>query len=423
MLGRLSQIATFYGERATVGWRDGRAVSSVYETVEAEYRKIRKGITLTDCSYVGNFRLEGPDAFRLLDRISFAGLNRLTLGRLLPSYVLDEEGGLFCEVLVADAGDGYRLISEGADPVQVRALLDATAASGGLDVAIIDETQTQSFIGLNGPYSWELLKSLIGPSAIGLRALETLPGNQVDGILFAVHRVDKAGEYGYLLQVDHDYLLALWQQLLEVGRRFEIAPVGYEAVDLCKLENRLTNIHREARSAAHVLELNTRVLVRRDGSDYRGRSAIEKALSDGIKRRLIGMMVEDERAAQPLIEPGDGVYADGVRVGDIAHCAFSFALRRWLILAFLAVDYAYVGLRYQLGSRRGDCGVRTVSAPFTVSESLRIRPRQDSYFDRRERARTRDGGRTLPVKTAISRPHRYQNIFFEDRRAYRRTIA
>ncbi|MBL8259893.1 MAG: aminomethyltransferase family protein [Candidatus Competibacteraceae bacterium] len=422
MLGRLSQVAAFYGKRNSVGWRDGCAVCPVYRSVETEYQKLRQGVTLTDCSHFGHFRLEGPDALRLIDRLSFADPHRLAADRLLPSYALHEDGSLFFEMLVADAGDSYRLMTEGVDPLEVAALLHRLAASRSFEVAIVDETQTQSFIGLNGPYAWELLKDVIGPGVIGLRPLESLSGNQLDGILFALHRVDKAGEYGYLLQVDSDYLIDLWQQLLQVGRRFDIEPVGYEALDLCKLENRLTNIHREARLANHVLELNTRALMRRDRREYLGRAAVEKALSEGVKRRLVGMVLEGERTAQPPLGAGAGVHADGVRVGDIAHLAFSFALGRWLALAFLEADYAYAGLRYRIGDRRGDAGARTVSAPFIVSESLRIRPRQDSYFERGARARLQDGERAFPPKSASVRPHRFQGVL-TDRRAYRRTIA
>lgn len=423
MLGRLSQIATFYGKRNTVGWRDGCAAPAVHESVEADYRKIRTGVALSDGSYFGHFRLAGPDALRLIDRISLADPRRLTPDHLLPAYVLHEDGRLFFEMLVGHCGDGYRLISEGVEPMRAGAWLDALAARWGFEVAVIDETQSQSFIGLHGPYAWELLKELAGPGVVGLRPLEGLAGNQLDGILFALYRVDKAGEYGYLLQLDSGYLLALWQQLLAVGQRFDIRPAGYEALDLCTLESRLINIHREGRLARHALELNARVLVRRDGGDYLGRRAIERALAEGVKRRLIGMVLEEPRETRPPLEEGDGVYAEGVRVGELARLSFSFALRRWLALAFLEADYAYAGLSYRLGGRRGDWAAQTVSAPFAVGESLRVRPRQDSYFDRNERGRT-DGGERMtdPSKAAGARAQRFQGVV-ADRRAYRRTIA
>jgi len=123
-------------------------------------------------------------------------------------------------------------------------------------------------------------------------------------------------------------------------------------------------------------------MVSRDKGDYIGRAAVEEKLENGIERRLIGLVLEnDDDGALTPIQSGTGVYCDGDKIGEIANSGFSFSLKRSIALAFLDVDFAYAGLDYRLEDGKGERGARTVSAPFIFNQSLRIRPQEDSYFN------------------------------------------
>ncbi len=377
----ISKIAEHFGQHERAGERDGCLIAPVYDSMEDEYWRIRKGIGLADYSHYGKFRVEGMGALDLINKISYADIVRVPINRMMPSYVLKEDGSLFCEMLVANYGDYYQILSEGVEPEKLFTLLGEEAEKRGPDTSIADETRTQALIGLDGPYSWELLKEFMGAGIIGTRYLEIISGNQLGEIPFTLYRSGKTGEYGYVLQVDANHATDFWLKLLEIGQRFELRPVGYQAIDLCRMENRFASMHHEAGLAKHVLELNTRVMASRDKDDYLGRAAVEEKLNNGIERRLIGMVLEDGKNDPPALMIGDVVHADDEKIGEIANLGFSFTLNRWIALGFLNVDYAYVGLDYRIGGHDGDYEARTVSAPFIFNQSLRIRPQEDSYFN------------------------------------------
>ncbi len=377
----LSKIAAYYDKNETAGWRDGLVTPAVYDTMENEYWRIRKGIALADYSHYGKFRVEGTGALDLINKISFADAVRVPINRMMPSYILNEDGSLFCEIFVANYGDYYQIFSDGVAPEQLFALLREVIEKRTPDTFIKDETETQSLVGLDGPYSWELLKEFMGAGIIGTRYLEIIPDNRLDGIPFTLYRAGKTGEYGYLLQVDANHVIPFWQKLLDLGQRFELRPAGYQALDLCRMENRFANIHQEVRLAKHVLELNTRVMVGRDKGDYLGRAAVEQKLVNGVERRLIGMVLEDGLNDPTTLNAGDGVYSDNDKIGEIANVGFSYTSNRWIALGFLNTDYAYVGLDYRIRGENGEHEARTVSAPFIFNQSLRIRPQEDSYFN------------------------------------------
>ncbi|HRE55144.1 MAG TPA: aminomethyltransferase family protein [Candidatus Competibacter sp.] len=375
-------IAAFYGKDETAGQRDGAIIPASYDTVETEYWRIRKGVALTDYSHYGKFKFEGDGALEFINSISFADALRIPINRMMPSYILKEDGSVFCEAMIGNYGDAYFVLTEGVEPEKILDLLREEIEKRALATRITDQTQTQALIGIDGPYAWELLKSFMGSSIIGTRYLEIIRGEHLDGMLFDLYRAGKTGEYGYVLKVESELALDFWKKLLDLGQDFDLRPAGYQALDLCRMENRFANMHYEAGSANNILELNTRVMVSRDKGDYIGRAAVEEKLENGIERRLIGLVLEnDDDGALTPIQSGTGVYCDGDKIGEIANSGFSFSLKRSIALAFLDVDFAYAGLDYRLEDGKGERGARTVSAPFIFNQSLRIRPQEDSYFN------------------------------------------
>lgn len=377
-----SKITGYYSKDESAGKRDGCITPALYEDSETEYWLVRRGIGLGDYSYYGKIKVAGEGALDLINRMSLADISRVPINRMMSSFVLNEDGSVLGEIYVANYGDYYLVLGEGTEPQQLLARLQAAAEQQGEGTTVMDLTESQALFGLDGPFAWELLKMFMGAGVIGIRYLEVVMGNELEGIPFTLYRTGKTGEYGYLLQTEATNAVALWQALLQKGQDFHLNPVGYQTIDRCKLENRFINMHQEGTLAKHILELNTRVMISRDKDDYVGRKAVEAAIQNGIERRLIGLVLADAVATQPApVATGDNLYCEAEEIGEIANIGYSYTLQQWIALAFIKVDYAYVGLDYQVQSETGRHRVRTISAPFIFNRSLRIRPQEDSYFN------------------------------------------
>ncbi|MCP5067184.1 MAG: hypothetical protein GY946_11515, partial [bacterium] len=68
-------------------------------------------------------------------------------------------------------------------------------------------------------------------------------------------RAGKTGEYGYDLLVPHAQYDPLHDKLQDIGRAFDMQPVGLAALDQCALENWFFNIRREGQLGLTPLEL------------------------------------------------------------------------------------------------------------------------------------------------------------------------
>jgi aminomethyltransferase len=260
----------------------------------------------------------------------------------------------------------------------VLAVLSAEASSHMVELT--DLTESVALIGIDGPFSWELLKDIVGVRMLGLRYLEFLEKQPIGGGEAYVIRAGKTGEFGYQIMIAAEHAAAAWAQLLEAGKKYDAIPAGYEALDLCRLENRFINMHCEGKAAKNPLELNCRVMVDQEKDGYIGHESITDAISSGLENRVIGIAIEGGVESTPAI--GDEIVHSGQKYGKIVNVGYSPSLGKPIALALLAADVAFVGLEFEVQLASGSTAAKTVSAPFVFNRSMTVRPQEDSYHNR-----------------------------------------
>jgi glycine cleavage system aminomethyltransferase T len=356
--------------------RDGCAVLESSQKSPERYRCLRTSVAVSDCSYFGKFRIRGASALAAVNRLVLSDISRLPIRRMMSTLMLNPQGEVLADAYVVNEGDGYLLMTEGVPTIRVATLVEEPAAGA----EVTDLTRDQALISVDGPYSWELLKEVVGVGVLGARYLDAMPSVLVGKEKVSLYRAGKTGEFGYLLMIQSDQARMFLKRLVDAGQKFGVGIASPDDVDVCKLENRVINVTREGGMATNVLELNCRIMVSRDKGDYLGKPAVEAALADGVRSRLIGLRCDlGEREGAKAFRPGTTVSYRGLDIGSVANATFSPSLNRWIAVAFLDVDYACVGLDYTVD---GLATVRTVSAPFVQNLSLKVRPQEDSYFAR-----------------------------------------
>ena len=163
---------------ANVGSYDGCETAFSYSDFDTEYKAIREGIAISDQSHYGKFRLSGSGALELLNQTNLPDIARLAIGKAMTSLMLTEDGNVLADVYIISIGDGYLLLTEGAAPSEIAAHLKAQNVDGA---EIEDLTQQYSLIGIDGPYSWELLKEQFGVRVLGMRYLEFIESQEFAG--------------------------------------------------------------------------------------------------------------------------------------------------------------------------------------------------------------------------------------------------
>ncbi len=377
-------------------WREwsGYFASSAYaDAHDIEYTAIREAAALIDVSPLYKYRVHGPDAARLVDRVITRDTTRLRPGQVYYTPWCDEFGKVIDDGTVHRLDDdSYRWTA--ADPQYRWLRLNAR----GLDVAIDDVTEAVAALALQGPLSRAVLEAATGEDFADLRYFRRR-ASRIGEIAIDVSRTGYTGDLGYELWIPAERATEAWDAVVAAGRPFGLRPAGMLALDVVRLEAGLILLEVDYTSARHArnpeqsyspFEIGLGRLVSFEKGDFVGRLALEREQrAGGPSRRLVGLEldwhdIERLYAGQDL-PPSVPAAVDrapvpvfgerGRQVGRATSRGWSPILKQALALASVPPSHASAGSRaeveWTVEGRRGRVAARVVELPFLDLERKR----------------------------------------------------
>jgi glycine cleavage system T protein (aminomethyltransferase) len=376
-------------------WREwsGYWASSVYADFhDIEYNAIREAAAVIDVSPLYKYRITGPDATALTDRVITRDATRLRVGQVYYTPWCDEHGKVIDDGTVHRVGE-QEIRWTAADP-QYRWL---SLNAAGLNVEIEDVSEALAALALQGPFSRAVLEAATGEDWSDLGYFRRRPAS-IAGVDIDVSRTGYTGDLGYELWVPAEQAEAVWDRLFEVGRSWAIRPAGMLALDVARLEAGLILLEVDYTSARHAMnpeqnyspaEIGLGRLVALDKADYVGKRALQaEQAAGGPPRRLVGLQLDwydiealfDAQGLPPAISPTVDrspvpVLAGGRQVGRATSHGWSPILKQAIALASVPPRFDRVGARLEVEwtveGRRGRVGAAVVQLPFLDLERKR----------------------------------------------------
>jgi aminomethyltransferase len=279
-------------------WRRwaGYGVASAYDWLhDREYAAIRNAAALLDVSPLYKYRITGPDAGRLLDRMVTRNVAKLKVGQVMYTGWCDAHGKVMDDGTISRLGeDTYRLTS--ADP-SFRWL---HRNAFGLDVRIEDVSEVVGALALQGPLSRSVLVAVTDGAVADLKYFRVMPA-RIAGIDVEISRTGYTGDLGYELWVPASDALHVWDALIRGGTAYGITPAGIWALDVARIEAGLVMADVDYTAAHHAViesqksspfELSLDWTVSLDKPVFNGRDPLVAEKSRGPAWRFMGIEVE-----------------------------------------------------------------------------------------------------------------------------------
>src|SRR5215470_2121657 len=229
-------------------WAGYYAVSSYEPHHEHEYNAIRNAAALIDITPLFKYRLTGPDATRLVDRIITRDMRKVSVGQVIYTPWCDEKGKVIDDGTVSRLAENtYRWTA--ADP----SLRWFTQNSSGMNVAIEDISESVAALALQGPTSGKLLKSVVRDADIANLKYFRVTSGRIAGVPVDISRTGYTGDLGYEIWVVAEHAVTVWDALMEAGRPFDIHPAGMLALDVARVEAGLLLIDVDFNSSKKAL--------------------------------------------------------------------------------------------------------------------------------------------------------------------------
>lgn len=303
-----------------------------YSSIIAEHKAVRTSIGVFDVSHMGEVFVRGDKAFDFVQEITVNDVEKLFPGRVQYSAMCYEDGGIVDDLLVYNISEKeYLLVINASNVEKDFAWMQKNNSFG---VELVNASDEYSLLAVQGPNSKKALEKLYGKE-ITLEYYHFLTG-KIEEVDMLISRTGYTGELGYELYFKGDVQTAekIWNALFEAGKEFDIQPVGLGARDSLRLEMGYCLYGNDIDQTTNPLEAGLSWITRLSKPHFIGKEALIKAKTDGLKRKLTPLVIE-ERA---FPRHGYEVAFNGKVVGDVTSGTVSPVLEKGIALAYIATD-------------------------------------------------------------------------------------
>ncbi len=327
-----------------------------YESAVEEHRAVRKRAGVFDVSHMGRIELRGPDAVRLIQRVTCNDVTRLSDGQAQYSAFLTPRGTFVDDIVV------YRFDAE-------RFLICVNAATREKDIAwlqehrhggveILDRSAELAQLAVQGPLAEQVLRRISEEDLSSIRFYWFRMG-LVAGVDTIISRTGYTGEPGFELYFDSSRAEMLWERLFEAGRSDGIRAAGLAARNTLRLEMRYPLYGNDIDETTTPLEAGLGWTVKL-GTGFIGEEQLRRQKEDGIERKLVGFEMIDPGIARD----GQAVWIGDAEVSRVTSGGFSPTLAKSIGLCYMPVERSEPGVELGIPIRGRTRRARIVETPF-----------------------------------------------------------
>ncbi len=333
-----------------------------FDTLEAEYWKLVRDVTLWDVSVERQVEIQGPDAFGFTNYLTPRDLTNCAVGQGKYVVITDERGGIINDPVLLRLGENHFWLALADSDVLLWA--KALALSSGMDVEIGEPDVSP--LQLQGPKSKDVIQALFGDTPLTLPYYYFIE-TELEGIPLVLTRTGWSGEVGFELYLrDSSRGDELWEKIMEAGRPFGLAPTGPS--DIRRVEAGILNYGADMTLENNPYEVGLGWLVDLDQeSDFVGREALMRIQAEGLRRKLVGVEISGDPL--PFNATRWPVTQGGEAIGSVTSALYSPRLEKNIGYAMVPVAYEKLGTALEvqipdLGAR----SARVVQKPFLDPE-------------------------------------------------------
>ncbi len=357
----------FEAEGVAFSERYGVSVPTTSGNAETEYNYIREAAGITDFSFLNKFTIPEDDGIDFLNSVFAGDVESLRFGRVLNTFLADDEGNLLADVYIANNDEEFIVLCESlvSDEELHSILFDKNE---GEKYGLTDITDSYSVISVDGFDSWSVCKDIFGVNILGLPYLSIEEFDYDDGDINII-RAGKTGEFGYLILIESDKAEELFDTVYSKVKEVNGGLCGLEIHNTCRLDGRFFNIYAEGAVVRNPLYLGLQWMIDLENIEFQGSEPIVSQREQGVDKKIVGVFFDESVSDIAL---GDKVYDEDGEVGELVAVQYSFHLKKTIALVLMKFEVAYATLTFYYGKPEGPV-VSTISMPPFSPKSLSIK--------------------------------------------------
>ena len=332
-----------------------------YAGIVEEHRAVRERAGLFDVSHMGELRVRGAGAERMVDGLVTNDVGALSVGKALYTCCCNEEGTILDDLIVYRIAEGdVMIVCNASNLDKMRAHF---AKESSPDAQFADESDATSLIALQGPKALDVMRAAGAEDALLALPRFGVARGRVGTHAVLVARTGYTGEDGFELFVPHATAPALWNALMDAGAPSGIAPVGLGARDTLRLEAALRLYGNDIDETTDPWEAGLGWTVKLEGRAFRGREALIARRAAGNARQLVGLEMVGRGTARHHYAVVSAA-AGGHVIGHVTSGSPAPTLGKSVALAYVPRDRATIDTQLFIDVRGKYVEAKVVRLPF-----------------------------------------------------------
>ena len=327
-----------------------------------EHKLTRSKAGLFDVSHMGQLFIEdNSDLEKLLEKIIPIDLKNIKLNQSKYSFLTNESGGIYDDLIVTKVKKGFNIILNAACKENDYKMIQD--ALGGKFKIILNKDL--SLIALQGPKAAEILESVIK----GVSFLKFMNGDDFSYKENKIYitRSGYTGEDGFEISLSNKIVESLAKILVSGGAQ----PIGLGARDTLRLEAGLCLYGHDINETTTPIEANLKWAIskrRREEGGFLGYNKIKSNINGELSRLRVGI----KPLGKIIAREGTKIFSqDKNEIGSITSGTFGPSVNGSIAMGYVKCDFTKPGTKILLEVRGKKHEASIVQLPFYKKNYVR----------------------------------------------------
>jgi aminomethyltransferase len=327
-----------------------------YSSIFEESKTVRNSAGLFDVSHMGEIEISGNNAAEFINYLVTFDISKLKKFQAKYTVMLNEEGGIIDDLLVYNLGEKYLIVVNASNQEKDFDWIHQHK-TGNLNVQNVGKEYFQ--LALQGPLSEEIIKNVVETNPSELKFYHAKE-EKILNTQILLSRTGYTGEDGFEIYGKRTEAEKIWDKVMEEGKQYKLSPCGLGARDLLRLEMGYCLYGNDITTETTPLEANLSWVVSLDKKIFVGKDILLKQKKEGIKRKLIGILVPGKK----IPRHGYKVLVRGEKIGTITSGNYSPNIGSSIAMGYINKPYDKEGTKVEIGIRDTFAEGEIIKLPF-----------------------------------------------------------
>lgn len=323
-----------------------------------EHRTVRRAVGIFDVSHMGEFRVRGPQALDLIQRVTSNDASKLAPGKAQYSCLPNEEGGIVDDLLVYKlAEEDYLLVVNASNIDKDWNWIQQHNSDGAEMENVSDEI---SLFAVQGPKAIAALQGLTDADLNSIPYYSFVQGTFAGAPNVIISATGYTGAGGFELYVPNEHARQVWDKVMEAGQPYGLKPIGLGARDTLRLEMGYCLYGNDINDETSPLEAGLGWITK-FSKDFTNADKLKTQKETGVARKLVGFLMDGPgipRGHYELVNEG------GEKIGEVTSGTQSPSLSKGIGLGYVQTEFSAPGSKIFVQVRGKNHPATVVKLPF-----------------------------------------------------------